>query len=418
MIDSVYEYAGFSLAEGLREMLSGLGLPLIVGLGGTAWLVQRMAADRASIRDLGFHVVALVLTWWLLSPTRSEGMAAPRFAVWLGQAADAVQRRAVALVNRAFLDRPFEWERVAALAQFARVQDPALRRRVEAFLRSCARPALAAAEPAGADLFAEGALPYSGNCEEVRGKLRAALERHVAEDPLHRAALQAARQLDPAGADRFAARYLKEVCVRAVDDPLGPTGELKLVADSIGSYGYLDRPTSVGSGPEPLNDAANLAIGVASELQQAWRGKFEAKQRYYLVTVYGPHVYGLVTMLLVGLFPLAGLWALWPGHAKALVNWGTAFVSVKLWPVCWAALSAFNAKRSAIEAFDPGPRGSGDVFLAVAAMYALTPAVAYALVHVAARAAALPFSPALPAPSGPGLGPAGAAASVAARAGR
>lgn len=416
MIDSVYEYAGLSLAEGIRSMLSGLGIPLLVALGGVAWLAQRTAADRASVRDLGFHLVSLVLAWWLLSPTRSEGMPAPRFAVWLGKAADVVQRRAIAVLHRGFLDRPFEFERVAAMAQFARVQDPALRRRVEAFLRSCARPALATSEPSGPDLFADGALPYSGYCEQARAKLRSALERHVAEDPLHRAALDAARRLDPAGTDAFAARYLRELCVRAVDDPLGATGEPALVAESLGGYGRFERAQSVGG--SVLGDELNLAVGTVAAFKQAWEAKFEAKQRYWLATVYGPHVYGLTTMLLLGLFPFAALWSFWPGHAKALLHWGTTFASIKLWPVCWAALSSFNAKRAAVEAFDPGPRGSADVFLAVAAMYALTPAISYAVVRAAVAAASLPFSPAVPAPAGPGLGPAGAAASAALRVAR
>jgi hypothetical protein len=129
-------------------------------------------------------------------------------------------------------------------------------------------------------------------------------------------------------------------------------------------------------------------------------------------------VYGLVMMLVLGLFPLAGLWALWPGHAKALVHWGKLLVSVKLWPVGWAALSSFNAKRTAMEAFDPAPRGAVDVFLAVSALYVLVPAIAFAVVQVAAQAAMLPFSPALPPPSGPGTGPAGAAVSLAVRASR
>ena len=416
MIDSVYEYAGLSLAEGVRTMLSGLGIPLLVALGGVAWLAQRMAADRASIRDLGFHVVTLVLAWWLLSPTESEGMSAPRFAVWLGKAADVVQRRAIAVLHRGFLDKPFEFERVAAMAQLARVQDPALRRRVEAYLRSCARPALARAEPADSDLFGEGVLPYSGNCEQVRAKLRSDLARHVAEDPLHRAALEAARRLDPAGAEAFADRYFRELCLRAIDDPLGPTGEPALVAESLGVYGRLDPAQSVGD--RFLGAEQSLAIGTVAVFKQAWEAKFEAKQKYWLATIYGPHVYGLTTMLLLGLFPLAALWSFWPGHAKALLHWGTTFASIKLWPVCWAALSSFNAKRSAIEAFDPGPRGTSDVFLAVSAMYALTPAIAFVVVRAAVAAASLPFSPAVPAPAGPGLGPAGAAASAALRAAR
>jgi hypothetical protein len=419
MIDSVYEYAGFGFAEGLRALLARLGLPLLVALGGTAWLAQRMSADRASPRDLGFHLAGLAAFWFLLSPTSSEGMAAPRFAVWLGRAADLVQRQAVGFVNRDFLSKPFEWERVAALSAFARVLDPALRRRADHFLRSCARPALAAGEPARPNLFAEGALGYTASCEGMRAKLWTELQRHVAADPAHRAAAEAARRLDPPGAAGFEARYFEEVCLRTVDDPNGATGELGLAKDSIGSYSPLDPAQSTGSAPSLLaglfgllfprlwDAGVNAAISGVAALQQDWSNRFGSKQRYFQVVALGPHVYGFVLMLVLGLFPLAGLWALWPGGGKALLNWGKVFVSVKLWPVCWAALSAFNGKRAAIEAFDPAPRGSGDVFLAVSTLYLLVPAIAFAMVHAAAQAAAMPFAPAVPPPAGPGLGPAG-----------
>ena len=38
MIDTVYEYAGYSLAELTRGVFSSVGLPLLLGLAGTAWL--------------------------------------------------------------------------------------------------------------------------------------------------------------------------------------------------------------------------------------------------------------------------------------------------------------------------------------------------------------------------------------------
>ncbi len=60
------------------------------------------------------------------------------------------------------------------------------------------------------------------------------------------------------------------------------------------------------------------------------------------------------------------MFAIPPGKRRVLVNWGKVFVSVKLWPVGWAALTAFNARRAALEALDPGGRGTGDVFLGVA----------------------------------------------------
>ncbi|HEX7896738.1 MAG TPA: hypothetical protein VF950_03205 [Planctomycetota bacterium] len=430
MIDTVYEFAGYSLAELIRGVFSSVGLPLVLGLAGTAWLVHEMASERASVRQLAVHLFALLLAWGLLSPTRKGEIAAPRLAVWAGEAADVLQKRAIQAVHARFLESPFAWERLAALASFATVSDPALRKEVGDFLEGCAKPALARAAPAADNLLADGALPYDEACERLRAGLRARISRHVESDPAHRAAVETALAHDPAGASAFRARYEEEVCRRAVDDPGSPTNEAALVAAALGRYSYIDEAQSTGRFPwwvkggifqlpglsELWDRGANVAISGAAELQQSWDGRFSAKQKYWLATVYGPHVYGLSLLFLLGLFPVAGLWALLPGKWTALANWLKVFVSVKLWPVCWAALTAFNAKRSAIEAFDPGPRGSGDVFFAVVSMYLLTPAICFLVVQMGATAAAMPFAQAVPPPSGPGLGPAGAVVGVALRA--
>ena len=425
MIDTVYEYAGLRLAEILRRMLSDVGLPLILGLAGTAWLVHRIASERAAIRELGVHVFVMILGWWLLSPTDAGGTKAPRFLAWLGTGTDLLQARALRGVNERFLESPFEWERLAALASFARVLDPVLQREVDEFLEACARPALAQGEPRSSNLFARGALPYGPACDERRELLRLRLADHVGRHPTHREAYEAARRHDPRTADAFRDRYFETVCLRAIDDPVGPTGERALVVASLGTYSYGDRSQSTGEfpwwarglagwvAPDLWEAGANAAITGVAELQQSWDNRFSAKQKYYLATAYGPHVYGLSLLFLMGLFPVVGLWALLPGKWTALVNFGKVFVSVKLWPVLWGALTQFNARRSALEAFDPGERGSGDVFLAVSSMYLLTPAIAFLIVHLAATATAMPFQQALPAPSGPGLGPVGPALQVA-----
>ena len=123
-------------------------------------------------------------------------------------------------------------------------------------------------------------------------------------------------------------------------------------------------------------------------------------------------------MILLGLFPVAGLFALCPNQWTVFVNYAKTFIAVKLWPVGWTLLSTFNERRAILETFDDPGRVSGSPFLAVAAMYLVVPGLMFLIVHLAAAAAAVPFSPALPPPSGPGLGPVAPAASAAARIGR
>jgi len=426
-IDTIYEYAGFRLAGAFQGLLDGVGLPVLVGLGGMAYLVYSFM-DRGSPKDLGVYLLQLVFLGWLLSPAEVQGMRAPRFAVWLVGASDVLQKRVVGAVNAEFLAAPFEWERVAAMAGFAQVLDPVLGRDLDRFLEDCARPALARSAPRGPNVLRGGTLDYPPACEKRRKALWQGLHRHVREHPSHRAALEAVRRRDPAQAAEFEERYLDRMAARALEEGADPAGESARVLATLGEYSWTDPAQSTGGMPgyvKALGSGLNpwmapvywifgdrLADGVISavaQFHQAWENRFSARQRYYLVTVYGPHLYGLALMLVVGLFPVVGMFALLPGKWRALVNYGKVLVSVKLWPVLWAVLSSFNARRSSLEAFGPDPRGSVDVALAVASMYLLVPAVAYLVVHLAVSASAVPFTPAVPPPSGPGLGAAGPA---------
>ncbi len=428
-IDTVYEYGGYKLAGILRELLGSVGLPLIVALGGVAWMIHQMA-ERGSIRELGVYVLYLIFAAWLLSPVTLQKIPTPRFVAYLGGGAELLQKRTVRGIHEKFLTDPFEWERVAASVGYARMIDPELARDTGLFLDICAKPALARTGPRETNLLRPGALEYTPACEQYRGTLWARLREHVGRHPFHRGVLETAHRRTPDEADEFLERYLDRIVARQIDDPAGPLSESQLVAASLGTYGYTDPAQSTLSAPDWVEDGLrvlprsdvhagksifNLVVSGVSALEQSWSNTFSAKQRYYLVTLYGPHVYGLALMVVIGLFPLAGLVALLPRKWSVLVNYGKVFVSIKLWPVCWAALSSFNARRSTLEAFEPAERGSTDVFLAISAMYLLTPVFCFLVVHLATTAAAAPFAPAVPPPSGPGAGPVGPAVNVAAR---
>ena len=416
MIDTVYEYAGYTLAAKLQAVLWGAGLPLIVALAGVAYTIHTVT-EKGSIKELGLHLFYLVLAAWLLSPAKQQPVATPRFLAILGRATDTIQKRAAAAIQKDFLTAPFEWERIAARASLARVTDVPLGIRMERFLESCAKTALASSGPAEGNLFRPGALPYDPGCERVRAELWAGLGRHVKENEFHRRTLEAAARQDPAGGAAFRERYLDELCTRAIETPGAPLSESALVAASLGDYSYTDPSQSTGSFRGALLGIAirwidetlpNAAIAGAAKLQQDWENRFSARQKYYLAVTLGPHAYGLSLLFLLGLFPVAALFALLPGKWRVLVNYGKTFLSVKLWPVCWAALTTFNTRRSVLQAFDPGERGSGAVFMGVAAFYLLTPAVCFLVVQLATRAAAMPFAGAVPPSAGSPVSPVGA----------
>lgn len=426
MIDTVYEYAGLKLAGSLWGMFSSVGLPLVVALAGVAFAVHSVA-DKGSIRPLAIHLMSLILAAGLLASTSQQGVRTPRFVAWLGQATDLLQKRAVRQINDRFLTEPFEWERIAARVGSARILDPALVRDVDLFLASCGRTTLARAEPRRGNLLRDGALPYEGACEDRRRALWQRLQQHVQENPHHRATVDAARAKDPAQGAAFADRYADELAVRAIDEPGGAVSESALIRASLGEYSYTDPAQSTGELPAWAKgtmgaagflfgeEVANVAITGLAELHQNYSARFAAKQKYYLAVTYGPHVYGLTLMILLGLFPVAALFSLLPQQWRVLTNYIKAFVSVKLWPVGWTLLSTFNQRRGAMEAFDAPERISGNAFFAISAMYLIVPALMFLIVHLAVSAAALPFTPAVPPAAGPGAGPVAPAVHVAAR---
>jgi hypothetical protein len=425
-IDTIYEYAGYKFAGTLSLLFSSVGLPLILALAGVAHAVYSIA-DRGSVQRLGVHVLYLILAAWLLGSTKQQGITTPRFVAYLGQAADVIQKRAVKQINEKFLTDPFEFEQIAARVSFGRILDPALEKDVGEFLASCGRTTAARAEPRHGNLLRDGALPYEGACEQRRRELWQRLQAHVQNEPHHRATTEAARKKDPAQATAFRDRYADEIAIRAIDEPGSPTSETSLVVASLGNYSYTDPAQHTGALPPWVratmgvggwllgDEIANVALTGLSELQQNYENRIGSKQKYYQATVYGPHLYGLSLMILLGLFPIAALFALLPGHWKVFVNYGKVLFAVKLWPVGWALLSSFNQRRGALEAFDPPERTGGTAFLGIAAMYLLIPAISFAIVHLATSVAALPFAPAVPPPAGPGLGPLGPVLNVAAR---
>jgi hypothetical protein len=372
--------------------------------------------ERGTIRPLAVHFMYLILAAGLLASTSQQGVSTPRFVAWLGQATDLLQKRAVRQINDRFLTEPFEWERIAARIAVARVRDPALQRDLDRFLGSCGRTTLARAEPQRANLLREGALPYEGACEDQRRGLWQRLQRHVQEDPQHRATLEAAKAKDSSQGAAFADRYADELAVRAIDEPGGPMSETALVKDSLGEYSYTDRSQHTAPLPSWIpfgNEIANVVITGFAELHQNYENQFSSKQKHYQAVTFAPHLYGLSLMVVLGLFPVAALFALLPQQWKVLVNYGKVFVSIKLWPIGWSLLSTFNQRRGLLEAFDPPGRVLGTPYLALASMYLIVPGFMFLIVHLATAAAAAPFSAAVPPPVGPGLGPVAPAAHVA-----
>ena len=457
LLDTAYEYAGFQAAGSFHGALSGLSVPLLFALAGVAYRVFRVAEDGA-VRPLGFHMFALFLIAWLASPRSSDPSAlphlrAPRALAMIDAAADEVVRRAVSGVDKDFLVRPFEWERLALLARVSRVQDPDLASGLQAFLEECVPAAILRAgtpPPAGArrnPVANDSGLKYSGlvdasgrSCETVRRGLDDALRAEVEGHPVHREALIALAAYDGGSEADARESYVDKLVRNHWFRPEASEGELAAAKRSVGSYRWLDVDQRTLRFPfdgghdvnsvydvlmYPASIVGEVFTGMYAEISQ-WLGEAtEAKQRYYLVTTHAPHIYGMSLMLLMALFPIAILYALLPGKWTALLHFCKIFFSVKLWPLGWALLSAFTQRRpSALALADASSDVRATVehalrigevpnlFVSITLMYALVPALSFAVIQLVSHATSLPFQSVAPRPAGGNA--AGAAAQAAA----
>ncbi len=441
LVDTAYEWAGFQAAASLHAALSDTGLPVIFALSGLAWRVFR-ASEDGLLRPLLVHVLALAVLAALLSPASADRAdaahrRAPRALAWLDAAADGLMVRAVAGVDADFLKNPYEWERLALLAGVARFEDPALRERMATFFEGCTLPALARvkdAAPAAAlrNPLADGtgleyAALYDGTgrtCEDARRALLGEARREVEDRPAHRDRLGALLAYEGGSRELLASAYLDKLVRNEWRRPAPSAGELALARSAAGPMTFLDPDRQTAQSPSwwrgsALNlvpgseaghafvsSAAFAAIGAS---KQWFADGISARERQYLVSAHAPQLYGLFVMLLLALFPVAGLLALLPGKWTVLLQFAKVFASVKLWPLGWALLTAFAERRPAHLALADVAGGTGgefleafrqsdppNVFVSVSLMYFVVPAVSFLVVNLVSGAAAAPFAGAAP----------------------
>jgi len=172
------------------------------------------------------------------------------------------------------------------------------------------------------------------------------------------------------------------------------TSEIRALAEGVPAYSVFATSQQSSSNPEDLVDTARTVISFIVKTKQSvdqWIAHHaEAPASYYKVVCYAPYVYGLASMLLLVIFPVAGYIALLPGQWKAILTWAKYFLWVKLWLVFWSVLAGFNAWRSSIEDLGSDPsNGIGDssyIFPAIAAMYLVTPALSLIVVQLLSAA--------------------------------
>jgi hypothetical protein len=202
----------------------------------------------------------------------------------------------------------------------------------------------------------------------------------------------------------FRAAMIRRTMLEASGVRGGETLLLKLALPHGGEaeHATRSRPVEDRGGGRVINDAVSYFVEFTGNLKQAGENSYTTKQKIYMAVLYGPYLYGITLMIVLGLFPVAGLMALLPGRWRTLVNYGKVLLSIKLWPVCWAIFSRFTVRAPSLDGFGDN-LNTGDFVVVVVSMYLLTPLLCFTMVTLATSVSALPFQQGIPAPAGSAL---------------
>jgi hypothetical protein len=333
----------------------------------------------------------------------------PRILYYANSAIDSVIREAQARVSKKATIAPFEWERIAYTSANARIRDPSLFWTYRAFLEQCHTPLMARTKlhesplhPANESRYGNGDLLITDNarisCRTAVSRFRKLMLNHVRSDPVHAEIVRAAEEYD--GGEGFAAAYAETISLNEWHLPNLIGSESGRVRQSLGSFEAYELPVS-GPNDTYLNRGKAL-LGAFGTLSQEWKLTQEPHQRYFLVVLFAPHIYGFTLFFLLSLFPFIAAWSVAPSGWKALGAYARIFLATKLWPVLWTALSHIGSARKSIEAanLSPGMINMSDVWIVAVSMFLLVPLISYMLIHITGRAAGAMLSMSVPGPAG------------------
>lgn len=425
-IDSLYEALGLQAAGQLLALLSRVQLPLVFVLASTAWVFIK-GSERGTFRDAVVYLLIAVALWGMLGPVavvlpakdQPMRLETPRLLYYLNGACDTVT--AAATDDHAALRKELADDRLGFVLRELRISDSRVRNSAKRYLRDCAAPEIAARQERGMAVDEYLLLPLvvatfesqgpeiDAKCRAWRAEIREAVGRHLASRPEIRSALSERGGEGPL--NRFARRtlasvglslevpvsdYLQNVAVARLWTEEG--GDLARAASATGGSWFELMGERHNSLPVPAIDV-NTTIGI--HLWARAMAEVDSRSRRWEVMMHAPKFYGLALMLAMAAFPIAALVALLPGGWRVLANYAKVFVSIKLWPLFWSLLSAFNDVM-----------GEPEVRLVLPTVYAGIPVVSFVFVNLVTTASGTAFQKV----AEPGPSPVPAAVSAAGKA--
>jgi hypothetical protein len=444
-VDTIYGFVGHTVGFRLGTYLIWEGFLVFFVVAAGFIRLYYLSSQKGSFAELGTYPLYVFFLLFLLYPievsltaprapnqaqpggagamANAEKLQVPRILAYVCSLSDALQQRLIGDVRGMVGNTLREWERLAAVNEKARIMNVTLRQDLAIYVKHCYWPTLAQdGSPKGEpwDLVPLAFLDIDewlvAKYDEINllaprtalnnqpipctGFHRWIFNLIVAElksDPAHALALAAYAGADVPGSEAWNF-YRRRILYNEIY-VLAP-GAAAAVRTALPEYSIADPTTMSVQATQSRGVWANawsflsnfpaIAASTASAFGEWWSQKAMGSATYYRVSALAPHIYGMTIGLLFMLFPVAGLMAFWPKWWTAIVNFMKVLISVKLWPILWALLSAILSSRNVFDGtnpngFDSGLGNSG-VFPAICSMYLIVPALSFMIVNIAHHA--------------------------------
>src|SRR5579859_537424 len=442
-IDTIYGYVGHAIGFRLGSYLIWQGFLVFFVVAAGFIRLYYTSSVKGSFTELGIYPLYVFFLLFFLYPidvtlsaprapgaTGSEAMASaekvqvPRALAYVCSLTDSLQQTLISEIKQNVGSTMREWERISAVNAKARIYGKATRQDLAYYLKSCYWPTIAQDDaPKGDswDLVPLARLPidewllgkyqeinlssprmaiskYPIACTTFHTFVQNEVEGELQSEKVHALALSSFAGASVSEADAFSF-YRHRILYNEIY--VLPPGQAAAVRAALPEYSLTD-PSTLSAQIKQSSDYGeiawswvknipSMAASAASALNEWWTQNAMGTATYYRVSALAPHIYGMTVGLLFMLFPLAGLMALWPKWSGAIVNFMKILISVKLWPILWALLSAILSSRNLFDGTNPNGYDSGlgntGVFPALCSMYLIVPTLSFMMVNIAHHAA-------------------------------
>jgi len=442
-VDTIYGYVGHTIGYRLSSYLIWQGFLVFFVVAAGFIRLYYTSSVKGSFAELGIYPLYVFFLLFFLYPidvtltaprvpgaAGSDAMASaekvrvPRVLAYVCSLTDSLQQTLISEIRQNVGSTMREWERISAVNAKARLYGKVPRQDLSYYLKYCYWPTIAQDDaPKGDpwDLVPLARLPidewllgkyqeinllsprtaasrYPVACATFHTFVANELEGELQGDKVHTQALAAFAGANVSDKDSFSF-YRRRILYNEIY-VLQP-GQAAAVKAALPEYSLTDPNTMSAQIKQSssygelawswVKNIPSMAASAASALDEWWTQNAMGTATYYRVTALAPHLYGMTVGLLFMLFPIAGLLSLWPKWSGALTNFMKILISVKLWPILWALLSAILSSRNLFDGTNPNGFDSGlgntGIFPALCSLYLIVPTLSFMMVNIAHHAA-------------------------------